>query len=64
MKASIAMTKAKNALKELSAAKGELFSIRQSSAISPEEYMEIIELRVKLFGIITRLEMLLKGGEQ
>lgn len=63
MKPSITMTKVKNALKELESAKAELFSIRQSEAVTPEEYYEIIHARVDLADIVSCLEILLKGGE-
>lgn len=63
MKPSITMTKVKNALKELESAKAELFSIRQSEAVTPDEYLEIIHARVDLADIVSCLEMLLKGGE-
>ena len=63
MKPSITMTKVKNALKELESAKAELYSIRQSTAVTTEEYYELIHIRGNLKNIVSSLEMLLKGGK-
>lgn len=63
MKPSITMTKVKNALKELESAKAELYSIRQSTDVTIEEFYELIHIRDNLKNIVSSLEMLLKGGK-
>ena len=63
MNTSIAKTKAKNALTEMKSAKAELFSIRQSEAMTPYEYMKIIQIRAELADLISGMEKIVEGGE-
>ena len=63
MNPSIAKTKAKNALTEMKSAMAELKSIRQSEAMTPYEYMKIIQIRAELADLISGMEKIVEGGE-
>ena len=62
MKASIAKTKAKNALTELKAAKNQLGGIRPSAAMEPEEFFELCQIKETVGELVDRLEAMMKGG--
>lgn len=63
MKPSISKTKAMKALEDLKRASGELYSIRQSDAMTVDEYLDVLKIRVNVSEMAARLEMLLKGGK-
>lgn len=63
MKPSIALTRSKNALRELRVAMSELGSIRPSEAMTPDEFIELCMVRSDLNVITDRLNKLVKGGE-
>lgn len=64
MKASIAKTKAKNALVFLSQDKSQLNGIRPSTAMEQWELFEIFEIIEKLDEVEKRVDALVKGGEK